>query len=412
MRLLILIDCYLPTMNSTAKLIYDLALEFRNLGHEVTILTPSNVIADAIQVVDEEGLRIARVRMGKIKGIPKIVRAIQEVRLSSVIWRRAQRFLKTNPADAIIYFSPTIFFGALVKRLKSLWGCPSYLVLRDIFPQWTLDAGILKKGIVWRFFREKERAQYDASDVIAVQSRGDLRYFNEHFPGKKWRLTVLYNWARSSEAGLPATGYRSRLGLRDKVVFVYGGNFGVAQDVDNLIRLAASLTNKPKIHFLFVGEGTEVPRMEKLIAARQLQNIHLLPAVGQHEYLAMLSEFDVGLLSLDRRLTTHNVPGKLFGYMYWGKPILASLNPGNDLFALLDHKRAGFCFINGDDANLTAAALQLASDVELRTQMGRNARSLLETSFSSRTAAEQILEGLSIAAGNHQLPEALLATGS
>jgi glycosyltransferase involved in cell wall biosynthesis len=412
MRLLILIDCYLPTMNSTAKLVHDLALEFGKLGHEVTILTPSHAIADAIQVRDEEGLRITRVRMGKIKGVPKIVRAIQEVRLSNVIWRRAQRFLRANPADAIIFYSPTIFFGALVRRLKSLWGCPSYLILRDIFPQWAVDAGILKKGIVWRFFRKKERAQYDASDVIAVQSRGDLRYFNEHFPGKNYHLTVLCNWARSSEAGLPATNYRSRLDLRDKVVFVYGGNLGVAQDVDNLIRLAASLIDRPEIHFLFVGDGTEVPRMERLIAARQLQNIHLLPAVGQEEYLAMLSECDVGLLSLDRRLTTHNVPGKLFGYMYWGKPVLASLNPGNDLFTLLGHKCAGFCLVNGDDANLTAAALQLASDVELRTQMGRNARSLLETTFSSRAAAEQILEELSVATRNQEQPEALLACRS
>jgi glycosyltransferase involved in cell wall biosynthesis len=373
---------------------------------------PSDAITDALQVSDEEGLQIARVKMGKIKGTPKIARAIQEVRLSNVIWRSARRFLKANPADAIIYYSPTIFFGALVRRLKSLWGCPSYLILRDIFPQWAVDAGILKRRLVWRFFREKEKAQYDASDVIAVQSRGDLRYFKEHFPGKNYRLTVLYNWARSSEADLPTTSYRSRLGLRDKVVFVYGGNLGVAQDVDNLIRLAARLTDMPEIHFLFVGEGTEVPRIEKLIAARRLRNIHLLPAVDQHEYLAMLSECDVGLLSLDRRLTTHNVPGKLLGYMYWGKPVLASLNPGNDLFTLLGNKRAGLCVVNGDDANLTAAAIQLASDVELRTEMGRNARSLLESTFSSRAAAVQILEELSVAATHHEPPELVVASRS
>lgn len=412
MRLLLLIDCYVPSRKSSAKLIHALALEFRTLGHEVTILTPSDAVADAIQVNDEEGLRIARVKMGKIKGMPKIVRAIQEVRISNVIWRRAQRFLKANPSDAIIYYSPTIFFGALVRRLKSLWGCPSYLILRDIFPQWAVDAGILKKRIVWRFFRKKEKAQYDAADVIAVQSRGDLGYFNEHLAGKNYRLTVLYNWSKSSEAGLPATNYRSRLGLRDKVIFVYGGNLGVAQDVDNLIRLAASLTNMQEIHFLFVGEGTEVPRMERLIAKRQLRNIHLLPAVGQHEYLAMLSECDVGLLSLDRRLTTHNIPGKLFGYMYWGKPVLASLNPGNDLFTLLGHNSAGSCLVNGDDANLTAAALQLASNVDLRTRMGRNARTLLESTFSSQAAAAQILEELSVASGNHEQPVALLDSRS
>jgi len=251
--------------------------------------------------------------------------------------------------------------------------------------------------------------QYDVSDFIAVQSRGDLHYFNKHFPSKNYHPTVLYNWSRSDEADLPTTSYRSRLGLQDKVIYVYGGNFGVAQDVDNLIRLAASLSNRPEIHFLFVGEGTEVARMERLIAARQLQNIHLLPAVNQREYLAMLSECDVGLLSLDRRLTTHNVPGKLFGYMFWGMPVLASLNPGNDLFALLGDKHAGFCFENGDDANLTAAALLLAKDAGLRIQMGHNARLLLESTFSSRAAAVQILNELSIGAGNLEQQDIFLS---
>ena len=118
MRIVILIDCYLPSRKSGAKHIHDLALECRDLGHDVTIITVSDYITRAFQVSDDQGLRIARVKMGKIKGMPKIVRAIQEVRLSHVIWRRAQRFLKANPADAIIYYSPTIFFGALVRRLK------------------------------------------------------------------------------------------------------------------------------------------------------------------------------------------------------------------------------------------------------------------------------------------------------
>ena len=143
--------------------------------------------------------------------------------------------------------------------------------------------------------------------------------------------------------------------------------------------------------FLLVGEGSEVPRLMRFLAENGLQNVQVLPTVSHREYLAMLSEFDVGLLSLDRRLKTHNVPGKLLGYMYWRKPSLASINPGNDLFEILEKNQAGLCLLNGDDDRLCAAALRLANDPELRERMGQNSRKLLERLFSVNAAAAQIL---------------------
>ncbi len=115
------------------------------------------------------------------------------------------------------------------------------------------------------------------------------------------------------------------------------------------------------------------------------------PPVSQAEYLSMLLEFDVGLVSLDRRLSTNNLPGKLFGYMTCGIPILASINPGNDLARMLHETDAGIACENGDDQSLREAALRLAGESELRSRMGRNARLLLESRFSVQVAAVQIL---------------------
>ena len=182
--------------------------------------------------------------------------------------------------------------------------------------------------------------------------------------------------------------------MNDKIVFLYGGNIGVAQDMENILRLAGRLAHRPDIRFLLVGEGSEVRRLQKSIELNRVSNVQLIPAMSQDEYLSMVSEFDVGLISLDARLTSHNVPGKLLSYLYWGMPVLASLNPGNDLFALLQESAGGFCFENGDDANLALAALRLADDAKLRAAMGRNARRLLEQTFSVQHAVNQIFTHL------------------
>jgi glycosyltransferase involved in cell wall biosynthesis len=390
-RLLILVDCYLPSHKSSAKLAHDLGVEFHRQGHEVTILAPSNGISQNFEVSMENGLRIVRVRTPRIKGASKLLRGINEARLSSLVFKRAGMFLRKHPSDLIVFYSPTIFWGKLVARLKSLWRCPAYLILRDIFPQWAVDAGVLSRGLIYEYCRRKEIQQYDQADVIAVQSPGDAKYFANNFAHQRYQLEVLYNWTATDENNLPETQYRAKFGLQNKVVFFYGGSLGVAQDVDNILRLASSLADHSEIHFLIVGDGAEAPRLRKIIADSNHRNILMLPPVEQREYLKMVSEFDVGLITLDRRLTTHNIPGKLLAYMNWAMPILGSINPGNDLFELIEKAAAGFCVENGQDEAFRIAALKLALDVQLRVRMGKNARSLLERTFSAKAAAQQIL---------------------
>lgn len=390
MHIAIIVDCYYPSAKSGAKLIHDLGTELHRQGHQVTIITPSEHVTESLKVTYEEGLQVARIRTGKLKGTAKITRAYREMSLSAHLWRAGKGFFRAQRCDLIIFYSPSIFFGALVTKLKKLWSCPAYLVLRDIFPQWAVDAGVLHKGLIYRFFRWKELEQYAAADVIGVQSPANLEYFAGQRRRQNYRLDVLYNWTTLEEPRAIAD-YRRQLGLEDKVVFFYGGNIGVAQDMDNILRLADRLRQQPQLHFLLVGEGSEVARLKSVIAASNLTNIQILPPVGQAEYLAMLSEFDIGLVSLDRRLRTQNFPGKILGYMSAAKPMLCSLNPGNDLKLMLEEHEAGLCCDNGDDERLYQHALALAGDARLRARLGANARRLLKKNFSVAATAAQIL---------------------
>lgn len=391
MRITIIVDCYYPHSTASAKLAHDLGVELRKQGHEVTVLTPNHLNTWDLELSYEEGLLVARIKTGQLKGVSRITRAVREARLSATLWRKGKGFFRDHPCDLILFYSPSIFFGSLAQRLKSLWRCPAYLILRDIFPQWAVDAGALREGLAYRFFRMKELEQYAAADIIGVQSPANLDYFSQRLPNNNYHLEVLHNWATLEEPDIVFANYRDKLGLRDKVVFFYGGNIGVAQDIDNIIRLACNLRHEPHIYFLLVGDGSEAERLKALIAAQGLNNIRLLPAIGQQEYQSMLSEFDVGLVSLDRRLQTQNFPGKILGYMYFAMPMLCGINPGNDLGLMLEKNEAGLCCLNGEDETFRANALRLTNDTILRRTMGRNARQLLEKEFSVSVIARQIL---------------------
>jgi len=394
LRILILVDCYYPSRKSSAKLVHDLAVELNRRGNQVVVVTPSDAITENLELQVEGGISVLRVSSGQIKGAKNVQRALREVRLSATVWHQAEKFFQENPCELILFYSPTIFWGPLVLRLKQLWSCPSYLILRDIFPDWAADAGILQPGLIYQFFRKVALAQYRCADVIAVQSPANLEHFARSYPQDNFRLEVLFNWADLTRPDRPRLNHRARLGLQGKTVFLYGGNIGVAQDMDNILRLAVRLAPRPDIHFLLVGAGSEVSRIQKNIASRRLRHIQILSDLSQEEYLSMVSEFDFGLISLDARLKTHNIPGKLLSYLYWGLPVLASANAGNDLFTLLAESGAGFCVLNGEDERLARVALRLADDRGAVPAMRKNARRLLEQKFSVENAVNQIFKHL------------------
>ena len=104
MKILIIVDSYLPSTKSCAKLIYDLAVEFVKQGHTPIVAVPDPELRETSRVCVEDGVTVLRIRTGRIKGENRFVRAINEIRLSSVMWKAAKPFLRENSCDFIIFY--------------------------------------------------------------------------------------------------------------------------------------------------------------------------------------------------------------------------------------------------------------------------------------------------------------------
>ena len=92
MRVTILTVCYPPSHISGAKLIFDLATEMAGLGNDVTVVTVDDALHVAIEVSKEKNVTVVRVRSGKIRHSSMIVRTINEILLSGIIWNTARDF--------------------------------------------------------------------------------------------------------------------------------------------------------------------------------------------------------------------------------------------------------------------------------------------------------------------------------
>ena len=374
-------------------MMHELACELIDNGHDVVVITPdSNISSLNVDYLDK--VKVYRFRSGKIKNVSKIKRAINETLLSYNAWKDCKNVLRDNPCDLIIYYSPSIFWGPLVYKLKKIWNAKTYLILRDFFPQWAIDNKLLsEKSFITCYFKLFEKINYSVADKIGVMSDKNMVWFNSYYDNNK-KTEVLYNWIKIKDNKQKDNKYKKLLNLENKIVYFYGGNLGQAQDMMNIVRLAINMIDEKEAHFVLVGAGDEFELVNTYIKQNNIINITLLPSVSQEEYLIMLSDFDIGIFTLNSKHTTHNFPGKLLGYMNSRMPILGSVNPQNDLKDLLEEFNAGLISINADDKLFYDNAITLLSK-EKRDSISINAFKLLQSKFSVKSAAFSIINSIS-----------------
>ncbi len=74
------------------------------------------------------------------------------------------------------------------------------------------------------------------------------------------------------------------------------------------------------IHFAFVGEGADKPRLESRVHELRLRNVTLVPGVPHEEVPALLAAADICLVPLrDVPLFSTFIPSKMFEYLAAGK---------------------------------------------------------------------------------------------
>lgn len=396
MRIAILPDAYLPegTLNHV-KMMHELAVELVTRGHDVVVITPG--AANQHLPMNRfylDGVDVCKFRSRPIRGTTHLQRAINETLLSWFAYRAISKSKLDVNFDLVINYSPTIFFGPLVRWLR-VRGAFVYLVLRDFFPQWAVDEKLITQGsIVERYFRFFERINYKISDVIAVQSPANLPVFEEITRPEQYPTEVLFNWAAPLQEIDEAFGqaFIKTHNLCEKFIFFYGGNIGYAQDIPYILELAASFTEHESVHFLILGQGDQYTNIAQKIVEKGLGNVTLASSITQDEYRSLLTQVDVGLLTLASNHRAHNFPGKVLGYLAQGLPLLGAVNSGNDLIDIVNDSGAGLISINGDLERFVQDAAHIYEDADLRHAMQRNAKALLARQFSVVAAADQILD--------------------
>lgn len=398
MRLVLISNVFPPLRISGAIQLRDLSREFVRQGHTVTVLQPSADQLQAWCLEEMDGVQVVRLKAPRTRDIGYVRRVIGELVMPFAMLHQLRKSPWAQETwDGVVWYSPPIFHGFLANALKKRSRCKGYLILRDIFPEWAVDLGLMKRGLAYRFFDAVARYQYSVADVIGVQSPGNRAYFEMWRQEPARRLEVLANWlSQPAQARCPIR--ISQTPLRGRKVLVYAGNMGAAQGMYILLDLATQCLSRKDIGFLFVGRGSDAQRLQELSRQRRLDNVLFHDEIHPDEIPDLYAQCSAGLVALDPRHKSHNIPGKFLTYMQSGLPVLANVNAGNDLAQMIRSERVGqVCESNRMDELLILTEALLAQ-IDLDRDLSERCRRLFDRDFAVEKAVQQIVSALSVPA--------------
>lgn len=396
MKIALIADTFPPLRTSGAVQLRDLSREFVRQGHSLTVMLPTPGLQASWALEDRDGVQILRLKAPKTKDIGYVQRTLGEFFMPFAMLRSLRKSPLSGASwDGVVWYAPSIFFGPMANSLKKASNCKGYLIIRDIFPEWAVDMGLMGRGLPYRFFRAVANYQYSVADVIGIQTPGNAVYFDDWRNGEGRKLEVLQNWLADAPSGHCSIDV-AKTTLAGRKVFVYAGNMGVAQGMNILLDLAESLGDRKDIGFLFIGRGSDAQKLAADAERRDLDNVLFHDEIDPDEIPGLYAQCDVGLVALHPSHKTHNIPGKFLTYMQSGLPVLASINEGNDLVNLIQDEQVGAVATDGTVESLKRMGESLITQLDEDGALPSRCRAVYKRLFSPEKAVKQIVTALTV----------------
>jgi glycosyltransferase involved in cell wall biosynthesis len=312
--------------------------------------------------------------------------------------------------DIVMGTTPPIFQAVSAWFLARLRRRPFLLEVRDLWPEFAVDIGLMKnRAAIWAS-RQLESFLYRHADHILVNSPAYREYLITRGVAE-CKVTVIPNGVEAGMFNPDDRGeeFRERYGLRGKFVVTYAGAIGMANDIGIVLESAERLRHRDDIRIVIVGEGKERKRLETRASERGLHNLIFTGAFPKAQMPQVLAGSDACIAILRNiKMFTTTYPNKVFDYMAAGRPTILAID--GVIRQVIEAARGGVFVPPGQPDQLAAVMEAMADSPDASREMGRNAREYVIRNFDRDQQARDFREILCrIAAGTNPESRATLA---
>lgn len=380
----------------------DLLREFTRHDHHVYVISPvERRKKQKTHMSHADKATILKLKIGNIQKTSIIEKGIATLLIETQFIAGIKKYFSDVKFDLVLYSTPPITFCNAIEFVKKRDGAETYLLLKDIFPQNAVDIELMSKsgikGLLYHFFRNKEKKLYRISDRIGCMSQANVEYVINHNPEIHPEIVeVCPNCVELADLSIDNV---TRINIRkkyriplDKKVFVYGGNLGKPQGIDFLIKCLKSQLKNEKIFFLIIGDGTEYGKIESFIQEEKPANVRLMKRLPKEDYDIIVAASDAGMIFLDHRFTIPNFPSRLLNYMQAKVPVLACTDPNTDIGRVITDGEFGWwCESNSVEAFQEVLDKIITEDLAV---FGKKGYEYLKKNYTTEKCWRIILGGI------------------
>lgn len=373
---------------------HELARGLAEHGHQVTVIaSPISYLTGSVTgqghatSTSEDGITIVRTYATRAIHRSFVHRMIGffSFMLSS-FWAG----LHVRNVDIVWGTSPPIFQGLTALVLARLKGVPFLFEVRDLWPAFAVQVGVLRNPLLIRLSEWLERFLYRNADQLMVNSPG----FIEHVQARGARQVALIpNGAdpRMFDPSADGRVFRQTHQLGNQFIVLYAGAHGMSNDLGVVLEAAQRLRDTPGICFVLLGDGKEKTALELQAKELELPNLRFVPSIPKAEMPNALAAADACIAILKPiPLYATVYPNKVFDYMAAGRPVLMAID--GVARQVVEKAEAGIFCQPGDPAKLADAVRELAADPAHARQMGANGRRYIEEHFDRVKLADQLVD--------------------
>jgi len=382
---------------------FELAQGLRQKGHEMVIIA-SNLNYQTGMPIDPtrssyfeqnvNGVRVLRVPIYSAihQSYFSRVRSFLSFMFRSI---GVSRFIPDM--DLVMGTTPPLFQALSAWWVAFLKHRPFVLEVRDLWPDFAIDMGVIKNPILIWLAEGLERFLYRKANRILVNSPAYPAIIEKK--GIRKEKIVFIPYGTDSQIFSPqvdGSNVRKELGIQKEFLVVYTGALGQANDIDTVLRAAVLLKENKKIKIALFGDGKQRARLEAETKHLKLENVIFAGTRPKKDMPGVVAAADACLAILeDIPMFRTTYPNKVFDYMAAGKPTILVID--GVIREVLDEAKGGLFVEPGNAEKLALSILTLSQNPETGKKMGRSARKYLVDHFDRELQMQKtigFLEGL------------------
>lgn len=299
------------------------------------------------------------------------------------------RVLLLPRPDVFIVVSPPLLLGVAAWFAGVVKRAPFVFHVQDLQPDAAASLGMLRGGLLLRALYGLESFAYRKAARVSGISPGMLRAFQSK--GVSSGKTILFpnGINLAGPQTLPARGrFRRRMGISaSDVLALYSGNLGVKHGVDILLE-AARLPAAAAIRTVICGDGARREELERRAREMGLGRVTLLPLQPEADYLEMLVDADIYVVTQQPSSGSLFFPSKLLNGLAMSKAVLVVADENSELTRAA--RDSGFAAVAppGRPDEVARALKSLAADAGRRAALGQAGRRYVEQFETNRILAQ------------------------